>query len=223
MKPISERLWARVDKRGPGECWEWQGWRHPAGHGQIGRGRRADGLAYTHVVAWELTNGPVPDGSYVCHHCDNPPCCNPDHLFLGSPAANTHDMIAKLRHSYGEAHATKLCDHDVQEVRRLLASGRTQQSLADEFGVSRSMIGHIGQFKRWSLTGQDVATVDTLQNRPAPGESPTCSKGHVYADVGFYKNGSGRLCKACHRERTQRYLDSGGREKKRAQARKAAV
>jgi len=178
-------------------------------------------LAYTHVVAWELTNGPVPDGLYVCHKCDNPPCINPRHLFLGTAATNTHDMIAKLRHSYGEAHATKLTDHDVQEVRRLIAAGRTQQSLAEEFGVSRSMIGHIGQFKRWALTEQDAETESFLRGRPPRGSEAACSKGHLYAEVGFYRNGNGRLCKACHKERMQRYMDNGGRERKKASRSKA--
>lgn len=222
MKPIDERLWSRAKTSGPNECWEWQGWRHPSGHGQIGRGRRGEGLAYTHVVAWEVTNGPVPDGLWVLHRCDNPPCVNPRHLFLGTPADNTHDMVAKRRHSHGEAHATKLSDHDVQEVRRLIAGGRTHQSLADEFGVSRSMIGHIGRFSRWALTEQDAETTDFLRGRPPRGEETSCSKGHLYAEVGFYQNGKGRNCKACHKERMQRYMDNGGREKKKAQKRTAS-
>lgn len=64
------------------------------GYGQIGDGRC---LRYTHRVAWELVNGPIPDGMHVCHHCDNPPCCNVDHLFLGTDADNNADMIAKGR------------------------------------------------------------------------------------------------------------------------------
>lgn len=83
------------------------------------------------------------------------------------------------------------------------------------------MIGHIGRFERWALTEQDKETEAALKGRPAPGEATVCSNGHVYAEVGFYKNGKGRLCKACHKKRTQRYLDSGGRLKKRAQERVA--
>lgn len=73
---------------------EWQGHRH-RNYGQIGGENRQ--LKYTHRVAWELTYGPIPDGMLVCHSCDNPPCCNPRHLFLGEPIDNTIDMISKGR------------------------------------------------------------------------------------------------------------------------------
>lgn len=52
----------------------------------------------THRVAWEVTNGPIPKGISVCHRCDNPPCCNPQHLFLGTQSDNNLDMVEKLRH-----------------------------------------------------------------------------------------------------------------------------
>lgn len=216
MKPLADRLWAKTKKGGSDECWEWQGSRHPKGYGQIGRGRRKDGLAYAHVVAWEVTHGPVPSGAHVCHRCDNPPCVNPSHLFLGSPADNTHDMIRKRRHSYGENHATKLTEKDVVEVRRLLAEGTTQQAVADRFSVSRSLIGQVGRFNRWALTDSSPDVKAELLGRLPPGERETCSNGHLYAEVGFYQNARGRLCKACHQERMNRYMASGGREKKRA-------
>lgn len=224
MKPIQERLWAKTKIGGPSDCWEWQGWRHPVGgHGQIGRGRRTDGLAYTHVVAWEVANGPVPDGMYVCHRCDNPPCVNPAHLFLGTAADNVGDMVGKRRHSFGEAHATKLSEDDVSAIRRRIAEGETQQRVADSFGVSRSMIGKIAKFNCWKLSEGDPATTKILLSRPARGEQTHCRKGHSYEDVGFYLSKKGaRLCKACHLDRTQRYLDSGGREKKRATQRRPA-
>lgn len=206
MKLIADRLWAKTEKRGPDDCWEWQGWRHPFGHGQIGRGRRSDGLAYTHVVAWEITNGPVPAGAYVCHRCDNPACVNPGHLFLGDHAANMKDMLAKRRNSFGERHATKLKDADVEAIRKALMAGVTQQLLANQFGVSRSMIGMIGRHQRWAISATDEATRTKLDARPLPGKSDMCGNGHLYSDVGFYRVRGGRSCKQCHRERTARYL-----------------
>jgi hypothetical protein len=217
MKPISERLWAKTNKRGPDECWEWQGYRHSKyGHGQIGRGRRGDGLVYTHIAAWEVTHGPVPDGMCVCHKCDNPPCVNPAHLFLGTKADNSRDMVRKRRHSHGEKHASKLTENDVIEVRRLLAEGMTQQAIAERFSVSRSMIGQVGRFNRWALADSDSEIKSELLGRAMPGEHETCPNGHSYEAVGFYQNARGRLCKACHKERMNRYMANGGREKKRS-------
>jgi hypothetical protein len=96
LSEIADRLWARVTIAGPDECWPWQ---------ERSRLREGYGKMYVagrvlpaHRIVWTLVNGPVPVGLFVLHRCDNPPCCNPAHLFLGTKADNTHDMIAKGRH-----------------------------------------------------------------------------------------------------------------------------
>lgn len=151
MKPISDRFWAKVDKRGADECWEWMAWRHWKGYGQIGRGRRGEGQVYTHVLSWELANGPVPLGMLVCHRCDNPSCVNPSHLFLGTSAENTADMVSKRRHRHGESVVgAKLSESDVILIRSKLAAGGNHRLVAKEFGVSRSLVGLIGQRRRWA-------------------------------------------------------------------------
>lgn len=93
-RPLAERLRSRLIPGGPdGTCLEWTGATH-RGYGQIGVGGKA---LYAHRVAWMLEHGDIPDGMHACHHCDNPPCCNVEHLFLGDDAANVADMIAKGR------------------------------------------------------------------------------------------------------------------------------
>lgn len=91
--PFEERFWAKVDK-GDG-CWEWTGGRANRGYGHVEPVRGQNRSA--HRVSWELTNGPIPDGLWVLHRCDNPPCVRPSHLFLGTHADNMRDMEAKGR------------------------------------------------------------------------------------------------------------------------------
>lgn len=99
-KPLSERFWEKVDKRGPDECWEWTAYQETTGYGQIQIGRHGNKKATrAHRVSWELHNGPIPAGLHICHHCDNPPCVNPAHLFIGTHQDNMDDMLAKGRDS----------------------------------------------------------------------------------------------------------------------------
>ena len=152
MKNINDRLWAKVLKGDTDDCWEWQGFRHTrTGHGQIGRGKRCEGLTYTHIVAWEFANSAkVPDGLCVRHKCDNPPCCNPNHLEIGTRADNNRDSVDRGRNSFGEHHATKLSEVSVLEIiRRGRHGAESQSKLGSEYGVSRSMVGAIILGKRW--------------------------------------------------------------------------
>ncbi len=96
MIPILERLQHRL-KVGANGCLEWQGFRDKDGYGQISKGKEGAGLLKTHRVAWEEAYGPIPDGMSVLHKCDNPPCCNEEHLFLGTHDENMADMKAKGR------------------------------------------------------------------------------------------------------------------------------
>jgi len=90
---VEDRFWSKVQKTE--NCWLWMGARTKLGYGQ--RGGRKTGRRYTHRLSWEMRFGPIPEGLCVLHHCDNPPCVNPDHLFLGTKKDNTQDMIAKGR------------------------------------------------------------------------------------------------------------------------------
>lgn len=97
---LAERLWRRVDRSGPvvldTACWVWTGYVCAStGYGKIANHPGAPIGA--HVAAWTLTNGPVPDGLFVCHRCDNRPCVRPDHLFIGTQRDNMRDMVRKGR------------------------------------------------------------------------------------------------------------------------------
>ena len=103
-KPLSERLWKYVTKRGPDECWNWFGKSMIRGYGLLGIGGRKDGKMLAHRVSWILANGPIPEGGpephgyVVMHTCDNRLCCNPAHLRLGTQYDNIEDMNRKGRH-----------------------------------------------------------------------------------------------------------------------------
>ena len=148
-RPLAERFWPKVDRRGPDECWPWLGASVPKGYGHIGEGGRGR-MLYSHRVAYALEHGLVPNGLEVCHRCDNPPCCNPAHLFVGTHAENGLDMAMKGRSTIGERNPrAKLTMAIVSEIEFLVANGRTHQSIADQFGVGREAISKIARGERW--------------------------------------------------------------------------
>lgn len=137
--PLAERLHRRLAPADNG-CIVWTGSTAGHGYGRISRGPRGAGWAVTHRVSWELANGPIPAGLFVLHRCDNPPCCNPDHLFLGTLKDNTQDMLAKGRHlvERGENHHdAKLMDADVAHLRALAPSVGNYAALGRMFGISK--------------------------------------------------------------------------------------
>ena len=101
-KSIAERFWSKVDFSG--ECWEWKAFRNHDGYGLffVNRNVSMSGMIVASRFAWELFNGPIPDGLCALHNCDNPPCVNPSHLFLGTREKNNEDMVLKDRQSKGE-------------------------------------------------------------------------------------------------------------------------
>ena len=154
-RPSTEtRLWKRVVKTA--NCWEWVGYRNSTGYGQIYHNSK---LRLTHRVAWELSNGPIPDGMVVCHKCDNPPCCNPDHLFLGTMADNSADMVNKGRHHpvsfKGENNPShKLTAAQVAEARSVYgAGGIGYRTLAKRYGVTRTTLKCAITGKSWKHLG----------------------------------------------------------------------
>jgi hypothetical protein len=132
--------WQRIDATGgPDACWLWTGARSGKGYGTV-HGSLPRAL-YTHRLAWELAWGPIPPGLCVLHRCDNPPCCNPAHLFLGTKAQNSADMVAKGRSARGERqHNARLNEAQVREIRVKRASGERLRALAAEYNVHANTI-----------------------------------------------------------------------------------
>lgn len=146
--PIRYRLLARIDFDTTPGCWEWSGAKVPQGYGLI---KRKDGTQLrAHRVAYELANGPIPSGMFVCHRCDNPRCVRPGHLFLGSHDENMADMVAKDRSARllgGSNGSAKLGKEAVVSIR---ASVNSYSHIAHQFGVSPSAVGLIKRRERWS-------------------------------------------------------------------------
>ncbi len=147
-KPLIERLQNKL-KATPNGCWEWQGATAKEGYGHITRGRRGEGIVRTHRAMWEIVFGPIPDGLCILHRCDNPPCANPAHLFLGTRGDNNADMVAKGRNvvqQAGEGSNTKLT---WKQVRAIRADGRRNCDIGVAYGIDHSHIGKIKRGERW--------------------------------------------------------------------------
>jgi hypothetical protein len=149
---IATRFWSRVDcATTPNGCWVWTAGKFRGGYGAItidGKVRKA------HRIAWQLANGAIPDGIFVCHSCDNPSCVRPDHLFLGTPADNMHDRDAKgrtCRTPGSQRWSAKVNEAIVLEIRaRYVPRKVTLQFLADEYGLSFQMVSLIVNRKNWT-------------------------------------------------------------------------
>lgn len=157
--PIKSRLLSkiRVDESG---CWIWTGTKNGSGYGTIGIGPKTQGKTFVHRASWEIRNGTIPEGMLICHKCDVRLCVNPDHLFLGTYKDNSADMNKKGRGlagrkrkpgdvPIGENHGhAKLTEREVIQIRNI-AVRRTQSSIAEEFGVSRRLVGMIVNRRIW--------------------------------------------------------------------------
>ncbi len=156
--PIGPRFRAQYTVDPQSGCWEWGGSKSSTGYGLFWVNGRYEGA---HRFAWAQARGPIPVGKFVCHHCDNRACVNPEHLFLGSAADNSADMVAKGRspsgltpaasRPRGSGHAmAKLDEISVQCLRAVHALnvfGRDQ--LAKWWGIAPSTVTSIAQRKIW--------------------------------------------------------------------------
>jgi group I intron endonuclease len=154
-RPVEERIWEKVQKRGLDECWIWTGCKNPGGYAMIHNGKRQKAA---HKIIWEIQNGKVPEGLCVLHKCIDLSCLNPQHLFLGTRSDSIANTIAKGRDKHtgpknankGEIHPlAKLTEKEAKEIRRRYIPRVNARDLAEEFGVAAGRIRMIASGKSW--------------------------------------------------------------------------
>ena len=161
-----EKFWLRVDKTPgfgrDGDCWKWTGSKDENGYGKMRFGRQFKEIRASRY-SYELHKEPLGE-LLACHTCDNPPCVNPDHLFAGTYRDNLYDMIAKGRYRGAPRGSlnkiSKLTEIQVLEIKRLMTEGVSQNTLARQFGVSRSCIADSAQKKKWAWLSEDTYQVE---------------------------------------------------------------
>jgi hypothetical protein len=143
---IESQFWARIDRRGDDECWAFLGSKSHKGYGA--GWFRVNGVVYrvSHRASWAIHYG-HPGAMYVCHHCDNPPCVNPRHLFLGTNADNMADMTAKGRQARGPKQALARLTED--QARAIKSSPERTRALAERYGVAYGTIEAIRRGRSW--------------------------------------------------------------------------
>lgn len=148
IAPLADRV-AELTQHTDDEdgCWLWLGRLDDDGYGSIGE---AGKTLLAHRAAYIVEHGAIPDGMNVCHRCDNPPCVRPKHLFLGTQAENIADMIAKGRMPTGAQRPNaKLNEAEVRSIRRLAEKGLSHRAIAEQVGVSRSLVTMVASGERW--------------------------------------------------------------------------
>ena len=146
--PIRWRFLEKIALTRETGCWHWTGARHPQGYGLI---KRKDGAQLrAHRVAYELAHGPIPADTIVCHHCDNPRCVRPSHLFLGTHDDNMADMVAKERAARLRGQHNGSAKLHPTEVIAIRQSDGRYRDIAGRYGISSSAVGRIKRRERWA-------------------------------------------------------------------------
>lgn len=149
-----EHFWTQVKRGKPDECWPWIGFTNKKGYGQFhdGKGKKRF-TERAHRYAWKVSKGRIPKGKNVLHECDNPPCCNPRHLWTGTQLDNMRDMAAKGRrvNQIGSKHGrAKLNERAVASLRRRQAAGKISYSwIMKKYGLSKRTVAMMIKRLTW--------------------------------------------------------------------------
>lgn len=189
-QPLEQRFWKYVNKTDT--CWLWTGATRNFGYGAINAGGKYGKAESAHRVSWLIHFGEIPADLCVCHHCDNPLCVNPNHLFLGTRTDNNHDMQRKGRVSGGSKgehhHQSKLTERQIVEIRTLFNTGSVNLSdLALRYGVTVQTIHSIVHGKTWPNAGGPIST-DNMR-LGARNNHSTLTQAQVLAIRQDYTNG----------------------------------
>lgn len=198
MKALAAKFWPLAKAQASG-CWEWQGGVDKSiGYGYLSfRGRKIG----AHRMAFMLAHGEIPAGAMICHHCDNPPCVNPDHLYAGNAKTNIRDAINRGRavfpptdpevHVRGEGSPNALLTaENVVEMRRIMAAGGTTfELLALSFGVSMVTARDAVHGKTWAHLPLAIA-IPPKKAQPPKKSNP---RKHVQMQVRGERVGNARL------------------------------
>jgi hypothetical protein len=143
-----EIFWLKVDKKSDDECWRWTGATLRGGYGNFHVNKKT---VQAHRFSYKLHIGKIPEGMHVLHHCDNPPCVNPKHLFLGNNLINSQDKVKKNRQTKGEDHPHhKLKLEDIPKIRNMYSSGKySMRALAKLFGICYSEMNAVINKRTW--------------------------------------------------------------------------
>lgn len=150
LEEFENRFWVRVKVGSESDCWEWTGHRHPKGYGAF-KGPNGK-LMKAHRIAYQMTKGNIPDGLLCMHSCDNPPCCNPAHLSVGTDSENMTQMHERGRANRAvgsKHHNARLMEADVAAIKRRLAVGESQIAIANDYGLHRQTVHQIKSGRLW--------------------------------------------------------------------------